>query len=75
MALARCETCGHPKGKTKTYTHRHDPLSDPLSGVICGTKECTNPARIWLTDPEETRYLAGERIFGFDTATVKVKLS
>jgi hypothetical protein len=75
MALARCENCGRPMGRTKIYTSvPRYPASYPESSVVCGKKDCSKPALIWLTEQEQKAYAGGERVFGFDTATVKVRL-
>jgi hypothetical protein len=73
MALARCESCGAPDGRTKTYSgKKYLPVGHPQSGLVCGAKNCRNAALIWLTLEEERDYQKGERIFGMDTATSKV---
>jgi len=73
MAMARCETCGVPNGRTKTYSATpYHPVGHPMSGVICGRPECRALAVIWLTLDEELQYQQGERIFRMDTNSVKV---
>jgi hypothetical protein len=62
MAIARCETCGRPKGTKLTYNHSHKPLS-PSSGIMCGAPSCNRPACIWLTNEEERAYVRGWRTF------------
>ena len=62
MAIARCDKCGTPQGKTLKYVQFHK-----LEGgdrIICGALNCTRPASlIWLTEEEEEQYLQGERNF------------
>jgi hypothetical protein len=74
MAIARCEKCGRPKAnKPPEYAaHPRLPVGHPNSGVICGTRGCTNPGKIWLKLDEEKQYDAGERIFGIHTYTAKI---
>ena len=73
MALARCDKCGHPKVGTVTYAHRHDLISHPYSGLVCG--RCEGEVSVWLTDQEEKSYLAGKRVFEFATQTAKVRVT
>jgi hypothetical protein len=65
MALARCNSCGHPNGKKgNTYSMGpRFPISHPASGVVCGTEDCLNPANIYLTEKEATEYDEGRRVF------------
>jgi hypothetical protein len=76
MAIARCDTHGRPKAaKPPEYGKQpHLPVGHPNSGVICGSKGCTNPAQIWLKQDEEREYLAGGRIFSIHTYTAKVRV-
>ena len=74
LALARCEKCGRPQGRRKDYTFSHVPVAHPDGGIVCGSADCENPGVIWLTDEEQRRYRAGERVFGFGTNTIKVHL-
>jgi hypothetical protein len=74
MAKARCERCGMPNGRDKTYSAQpYLPVGYPNSGVICGRAACTNPALAWLTLDEEREYRdEGDRIFSMDTAASKI---
>jgi hypothetical protein len=75
MALARCEDCGVPDGRTKTYSgKRYFPIGFPQSGVICGKPRCENSAIVWLTFEEENQYEKGLRIFTMASNTAKVKI-
>lgn len=75
MAIARCEECGLPAGMIKKYsTKKYFPVSYPDSGLLCGSSPCRNHAIVWLALEEEEMYCKGERVFGMDTATAKVKL-
>lgn len=61
MALARCEKCGAPKGRSsKVYSGKARlPNCHPQSGVICGNIGCNEPALIWLLESEQTQYQKG----------------
>lgn len=75
MALARCEKCGVPSGRTKTYSgKRYLAVGHPASGLICGSARCRNHALVWLTFDQEEMYRKGERIFAMDTATAKIQV-
>ncbi len=75
MAIARCEPCGKPRAnKPPPYVAAHHPAGHPNSGVICGTKGCTNAAVIWLKEDEEQQYTAGERVFDIRTNSAKVRV-
>jgi len=74
MALARCEEHGPPIGRTNTYTYRHDPVSHPDSGLVCGITGCDKPAHVWITADEERLYSAGQRVFELPTQAIKVRL-
>ena len=66
MAIARCEICGHQQGTKQRYPHPHTVApesSTHIPRILCGTRLCTRPAMIWLTDEEEERYHRGERSF------------
>ncbi len=67
MALARCEKHGHPKGQRgNIYIPRPlTPVGYPKTGVICGSAQCENPAKIWVVASEMDAYQDGERVFGF----------
>ncbi|HEY2359484.1 MAG TPA: hypothetical protein VGK36_00100 [Candidatus Angelobacter sp.] len=77
MAIARCEQHGKPRNNVKPpgYSNvAHLPVGHPNSGVICGKKECENPAQVWLKEDEEAEYKQGQRIFEIHTRTAKVKV-
>jgi len=75
MAIARCERCGQPRAsKPPEYAAVHNPQGHPHSGVICGTKGCENPARIWLKTDEEADYQRGVRVFDIRTNSAKVRV-
>lgn len=66
MAIARCDKCGRPKGKSgNVYSETsYHPTNHPHSGVVCGTEGCDGPAMIWLLKPEEEdQYRNGGRVF------------
>ena len=72
MALARCETCGPPRGLKRNYTHVH--VASVNSGILCGAPTCIRSACIWLTDEEEQQYLDGERSFHYSNRAVQVQV-
>ena len=74
MAKARCERCGMPNERGKTYSSQpYLPVGYPNSGVICGRSICRSPAFAWLTLDDERQYRdKGERIFSMDTASAKI---
>jgi hypothetical protein len=74
MANARCERCGMPHERDKTYsTQPYLPVGYPSSGVTCGRTICRNPAFAWLTLDEEKQCRdKGERIFSMNTAAAKI---
>jgi hypothetical protein len=75
MAIARCEKCGKPHHHTAPpYAAAHLPAGHPNSGVVCGTKNCTNAPLIWLKEDEEALYANGERIFALPTFAAKVQV-
>jgi len=75
MAIARCEERGRPQAtKPPEYTAAHDPQGHPNSGVVCGTKGCENPAKIWLKSDEEAEYVQGVRVFDIRTNSAKVRV-
>ncbi len=74
MALARCEECGRPIGKTRKYIRKVEPLGYPNGALICGKKECLNPALIWLEAHEWREYNLGQTIFEPPTASAMFKV-
>ena len=76
MALARCETCGRPKGrKGNEYVRAHEPPNYLESGLVCGRSTCENPALVWLNNLEENSYSRGLRVFTLPTAAAKVRVT
>ncbi len=73
MALVRCENCGNPRGRTRTYVRYVLPLGHPNSGLVCGTEDCQRPGFIWLESDEARAYERGERIFRLPTNVAKVQ--
>jgi hypothetical protein len=76
MALARCKECGVQHDRTTViYSGRaYYPVGHPNSGVVCGTKRCSNAAQIWLDTEEEKMYEKGLRVFDFKSNVAKVRL-
>jgi len=74
MGLARCETCGAPRGLKRNYTHVHNLVASVNSSILCGAPTCIGPACIWLTDEEEQQYLDGERSFHYSNRAVQVQV-
>lgn len=76
MAIARCEQCGKPRAnKPPAYGNQpHLPVGYPHSGIICGSKRCTNAGLIWLKEDEEQLYAKGERIFDIRTDSAKIQV-
>ena len=52
-----------------------EPLNYPRTSVICGRKNCLEPALIHLNDDEWQDYQRGERYFSPHTLAVKIKVS
>ena len=62
MAIARCQQCGNPKDTKQQYPHPHSPHAE--HSIMCGSRKCSRPALVWLSDEEEQRYQrSAERIF------------
>jgi hypothetical protein len=73
MALVRCEKHGKPQGRTLTYVRSVEPVGWPDTAAICGLKGCDRPGMIWLTDTESQAYDKGQRVFGFNNASMEVR--
>jgi hypothetical protein len=74
MAVARCEKCGQPVGLRFNYHHSHVPKQE--TRLMCGAAECKRPIRyVWLSNPEQTQYDRGERVFvlGSGRGTIELK--
>jgi len=64
MALARCNACGAPRGKGgNIYSGKPRNPIGLESAIVCGTENCLNAGRIYLTAKEESKYEQGVRIF------------
>jgi hypothetical protein len=66
MAIARCETCGPPKGMKQAYSNPHTVILETRSRdrrILCGATNCSRVAMVWLTDAEEAEYRRGLRGF------------
>jgi hypothetical protein len=74
MAIARCDLCESPKGRTQRYVLPVEPVGYPKSSTVCGSRGCENPAQVWLNQKESDAYYDGQRVFAFATAAVKVKV-
>ena len=73
MAVARCETCGPPKGTRVEYLHPHLPEQGTI--IVCGAPTCLHTAMIWLTAAEQEDYNHGLRDFHVWQRCGKVRLS
>jgi hypothetical protein len=73
MALVRCERHGKPKGRTQTYVQSVKPLNWPKTAAVCGISGCARAGLIWLNESESRAYMAGQRVFGFNNASMKVR--
>jgi len=71
MALVRCERHGKPKGRTQTYVQSVKPLSWPKAAVVCGLLGCKRAGLIWLNESVSRTYGSGQRVFGFNNASMK----
>jgi hypothetical protein len=74
MALARCDTCGKPIGRTRKYIRQVEPVDYPRTAIICGRAGCNNPAKVWLEAHEWILYGKGNRVFSVPSASVKIKV-
>ena len=73
MALVRCNNHGKPKGRSLTYSFSVKPVGWPKTAATCGRAGCEDPGLIWPTEAEWQTYLAGQRMFGFNNASMKVR--
>ena len=62
MALARCDD-HQPEAGGEDYQSYALPVGYPDTAATCDVIGCINAARLWLTDDERARFLAGERVF------------
>jgi hypothetical protein len=75
MALARCQTCGSPRGLKHTYPHFHGLGDFVRIDILCGAPTCVRRALIWLTDEEERKYVHGQRLFRILNRGIEVLLA
>ena len=73
MALVRCNSCGQPVGRTKSYIKAVEPIGYPETAAICGLHQCENPGLIWLDEDDASAYERGQRIFYGQTSVMKAK--
>lgn len=59
--MAYCRCIRHPP-RSKKYRFYVNPIGYP-DALVCGTKNCSEPAVIWLDQKEMKQYKKGERIF------------
>ena len=74
MAIVRCGNHKPTAAKGDSYAAEHIPVGHPSSALICGRKDCADPATIWLKTREEEAYQSGERIFELPTRAAKVQV-
>jgi len=75
MALVRCERCGRPKGRVRTYVTSVTPLGYSETAAICGHAGCERPGLVWLDEQEKAEYDRGQRIFSVPNAAVKIQVA
>jgi hypothetical protein len=75
MALARCQTCGSPKGLKQNYPHFHTLAHSGNIDILCGSPTCARPGCLWLTDEEQLQYLHGQRSFRMSNRTMEVPVA
>jgi len=73
MSLVRCEKHGKPKGRKQPYVRSVKPVGWPETSAVCGRSGCEHPGLIWLTEAESQVYQSGQRVFGFNNASMKVR--
>ncbi len=77
MALARCSHHGRPEGRGGN-TYHCDPVKPwgyPDTAAMCGRTDCDHPALIWLLTDERGDYDRGQRVFGFASKTIRVRVA
>lgn len=74
MAIARCQKCGEPQGRTNKYVRSVHPVGYPDTSSICGAKGCDEAAIIWLNEIESAAHEKGRRVFDLPTKAIKVKV-
>jgi hypothetical protein len=75
VALARCESCGRPKGLKQDYAHFHSLASAVAKNILCGAPSCARPGSVWLTEEEEQQYLSGQRSFRISNYALDVRVT
>lgn len=73
MALVRCKHHNKPEGRKYTYVQSVEPVGWPDTAAICGLSGCGEPGLIWLSEEETKKYEKGQRVFGFNNASMKVR--
>jgi len=56
MAIARCGKHRPEAAKGDPYAADHFPVGHPSSGLVCGRKDCSDSATVWLKTDEEKAY-------------------
>lgn len=76
MALVRCDTHGKPQGGNvqAKYVYAANPVGYPNTAALCGRTRCENPGRAWLTQAEYSAYQQGQRVFGFNSNVINLKV-
>jgi hypothetical protein len=74
MAIMRC-AAHEPTRAQRNYVAAVEPVSYPMTALVCGCVHCREPALIWLEHDEKVAFDSGERIFKSFTATMKVRAS
>jgi hypothetical protein len=74
MALIRCNACGKPEGRKRTYLECVEPIGYPDTAAICGLRHCERPGMVWLEPGELQAYRGGKRVFTVPNAAVKIKV-
>lgn len=73
MAIVRCVE-HKPKGRSEPYVMSLNTVGYPNTAAICGREGCEKPGLVWLTEDERQQYVSGRRVFGFNTAVIKVRV-
>ncbi len=74
MIRARCQSCGPPNGRVRSYVRSEKPAGYPNSAVICYVRDCKNPAVIWLDSVAASDYDKGERLFLLMGSAARIRL-
>ena len=73
MALVRCERHGKPKGRTQTYMQSVKLINWPKTTAVYGLSGCECTGLIWVNESESRAYVSGQRVFGFNNASMKIR--